>query len=238
MKMCTKCKTKKSSNEFYKCSSSPDGLQYICKDCKRRYNEEHRNERAQYVREYNDEHRDTLKKHRMKYRAATRDKERSYKRIYRKIRRKEINAYNRSYYAKHCDDRRDKIREKNFKRRVMRRLAPGDFVSSDVPKIFKRQSGKCFYCGVILDSKKYDIDHVIPLSRGGTNNIENVVIACTHCNRSKGNKLLNEWTEYFHINSKFGIRLEPPHAAGMESSASNGELAQVDTAPNTDTTCG
>lgn len=40
------------------------------------------------------------------------------------------------------------------------------------------------------------------------------------------------------ILERLGIRLEPPHAAGMESSASNGELAQVDTAPNTDTTCG
>lgn len=40
------------------------------------------------------------------------------------------------------------------------------------------------------------------------------------------------------ILERLGIRLEPPRAAGMESSASNRELAQVDTASDTDTTCG
>ena len=37
------------------------------------------------------------------------------------------------------------------------------------------------------------IDHVVPLSRGGKHEIENLLPACRSCNSSKGAKLLEEW---------------------------------------------
>lgn len=46
----------------------------------------------------------------------------------------------------------------------------------------------CVYCG---DPSEH-IDHVIPLFRGGDNDIENLVAACKPCNRAKGTKLLEE----------------------------------------------
>jgi 5-methylcytosine-specific restriction endonuclease McrA len=33
------------------------------------------------------------------------------------------------------------------------------------------------------------LDHVIPLSKGGPNKRENIVLACGKCNRDKGDKL-------------------------------------------------
>lgn len=37
------------------------------------------------------------------------------------------------------------------------------------------------------------IDHVIPRSRGGTDDMDNLAVSCAPCNLSKGDKLLSEW---------------------------------------------
>ncbi len=79
---------------------------------------------------------------------------------------------------------------------------------------FEQQDHKCFYCSahlmteheflmsikapipehdieriLYLRDNTYHIDHVIPFSKGGTNDIENLVFACTRCNSQKGDKL-------------------------------------------------
>ena len=48
----------------------------------------------------------------------------------------------------------------------------------------------CAYCGATGDMS---LDHVVPLSRGGTHEIDNLLPACRSCNSSKGAKLLEEW---------------------------------------------
>lgn len=55
----------------------------------------------------------------------------------------------------------------------------------------KRDEGRCQYCGDL--SPGGHIDHVIPLSRGGTDSIENLKWSCPTCNLSKGDKTLDEW---------------------------------------------
>lgn len=52
-----------------------------------------------------------------------------------------------------------------------------------------RRGGPCVYCGAQAES----VDHVVPLSRGGAEHVDNLVPACGWCNLSKGNKLLDEW---------------------------------------------
>ncbi len=54
--------------------------------------------------------------------------------------------------------------------------------------IFARDGGRCVYCGNAATS----IDHVIPRSRGGGHNWENVVAACHRCNHAKADKPLKE----------------------------------------------
>jgi 5-methylcytosine-specific restriction endonuclease McrA len=65
--------------------------------------------------------------------------------------------------------------------------------------IWDRDKGRCRYCGKAChwNSVPYDsfdddfgiIEHVIPMSKGGTWNIENLVLACNYCNAKKA--LLN-----------------------------------------------
>ena len=57
-------------------------------------------------------------------------------------------------------------------------------------EILERDSWTCVYCGT--KDCEFHIDHVIPVSRGGTNDPENLAAACKSCNLSKSDKLVSE----------------------------------------------
>ena len=59
-----------------------------------------------------------------------------------------------------------------------------------VDKLFERYKKMCFYCKI---NNATSIDHIIPISRGGKNNIENLMPSCISCNSKKGTKLLSEF---------------------------------------------
>lgn len=50
---------------------------------------------------------------------------------------------------------------------------------------------RCAYCGA--QTKVPVLEHVVPLSRGGTDTIDNVVPSCMSCNRRKGRRTPFEW---------------------------------------------
>ncbi|GAB4239011.1 MAG: HNH endonuclease [Ekhidna sp.] len=54
--------------------------------------------------------------------------------------------------------------------------------------IFKRDGGKCQYCGT---NKDLTLDHVIPRSKGGKSSWTNLVTACKNCNSKKGDYSLD-----------------------------------------------
>ena len=41
--------------------------------------------------------------------------------------------------------------------------------------------------------KGYDIDHIVPLAKGGPHKLENLQLLCPPCNMSKGKKMMEEW---------------------------------------------
>lgn len=51
---------------------------------------------------------------------------------------------------------------------------------------------RCLYCGATARDARLEVDHVIPVSRGGTNDMGNLVVACRTCNIGKGKKMLLE----------------------------------------------
>ena len=54
--------------------------------------------------------------------------------------------------------------------------------------LYGQQEGKCAGCRMDLPFKIFEVDHVIPQSRGGTDHIENLQLLCGHCNKVKGNR--------------------------------------------------
>lgn len=89
----------------------------------------------------------------------------------------------------------EKFKARAAKQRAQRLEIPGEFTSMDVNAVFRKQEGKCHYCGskIIWRQTRWEIDHFIPVSRGGTNDPSNIVIACLPCNRSKHDKLPHEF---------------------------------------------
>lgn len=57
--------------------------------------------------------------------------------------------------------------------------------------ILAKSKCKCSHCGKLIElGKNFSVEHVIPLSRGGSNDLDNLVGLCKDCNKTKGNFLL------------------------------------------------
>lgn len=57
--------------------------------------------------------------------------------------------------------------------------------------IYFRDRGRCTLCkcdlsGLLSLSEKLNYDHIVPLIKGGTNEVTNIQLLCEHCNKSKG----------------------------------------------------
>lgn len=81
---------------------------------------------------------------------------------------------------------------RDARRRARKLKSDGYHTRADVMKAYLEQGGKCHWCGAELN-KKYHVDHIIPLARGGDNWPENICCSCATCNQSKGDKLPSEW---------------------------------------------
>ncbi len=51
--------------------------------------------------------------------------------------------------------------------------------------VLKRDNNTCYYCGIPTANT---VDHLTPIDKGGTDELSNLVAACSHCNYSKGSK--------------------------------------------------
>ena len=58
-------------------------------------------------------------------------------------------------------------------------------------ELFDEYLNMCAYCGVTLS--RPHLDHFVPMSKGGTDERDNLIPACKSCNSSKGNKSFLVW---------------------------------------------
>lgn len=76
----------------------------------------------------------------------------------------------------------------------MRRSSEGFYTAADIDFIKKSQKNKCANCLKNV-STKFHIDHIYPVSKGGSNWPHNLQILCAHCNHSKHAKDPIEWAQ-------------------------------------------
>lgn len=87
------------------------------------------------------------------------------------------------------------VRAKN--RCALKRGGQGSFTYQDVDRLFNQQLGCCAGCArSFSDELPVTIDHVVPLSRGGSNLPDNIQLMCMSCNDSKGSRTMDEWCDY------------------------------------------
>lgn len=55
-----------------------------------------------------------------------------------------------------------------------------------------RDNSECQYCGSVLETSEYTIDHVLPRAQGGTSYWQNICLSCVPCNKRKANRTPQE----------------------------------------------
>ena len=78
--------------------------------------------------------------------------------------------------------------------RALRRTS---FTKDERNAIARSQGRKCIYCGVRLTVKNLQIDHMDPVSRGGSNDYDNLQALCRRCNARKGKHTDREFRERY-----------------------------------------
>lgn len=100
--------------------------------------------------------------------------------------------YGRQYYEKNRDTILEKRRDNPIisrvychKRRALKSNSTGQFTKLEWENLCQQYDYKCLRCGQV---KPLTVDHVIPLTKGGTNDIGNIQPLCYSCNSSKRSK--------------------------------------------------
>ena len=62
-------------------------------------------------------------------------------------------------------------------------------------EILEKYNHTCQYCGRKAPEVELEIDHIIPISKGGQTIAENITVSCRKCNNGKSNKILNQLRE-------------------------------------------
>lgn len=207
LKRCPTCGEQKpaTTEYFSRANGRYDGLQWRCKECVRAYQKANKRKRAEYNRAHYEANKERIKEYQRVHYEANRERMLIYRRthyqankesiaedqrVYRKINRERVKEYMRTYHKTHLEERKALRR----RRRARQRSAEGRHTGADIKRQYSAQKGKCYYCGKKVRDK-YHVEHVVPLSRGGSDGPDNIVIACPACNLAKHDKLPHEWPQ-------------------------------------------
>lgn len=178
VKTCSKCHQVLPLDAFAK-------GQYWCKACHK---------------EYRVNHADEIYQRNKAYQEANRDKVHTWAKAFREKHADAESARHRAAYLAHkakMAEKHRQWREKNpeaaargWKRRKARvQQAKQDVVAATTAlyiELIQESGSTCYYCGQLTSHP--DVDHRVPLSRGGKHMRDNLVVACPSCNRRKGQR--------------------------------------------------
>ncbi len=204
MKECTKCGEMKPLDEFWKrkkAAPKHQGRQPQCAVCMRGWVNEYRQENLAMLREreiawmakapthYS---RDRSRAWRVKQGETGRERERLSRAAWR---RNNPDA-NHLYYLAN----KERFIKKAQERKALRKGADGDgHTFAELHKYWRGEGmdpSVCTYCDESWEGWKTSAgDHVVPLSKGGSDMVDNLVPCCRPCNSSKNDRVLYvEWT--------------------------------------------
>lgn len=176
------------------------------KEQKRQYKLQNPEKVNAYFRQYRKAHPQTQKRYLQrqdsdkKYREANKEKLREQQREYR-LRKPEIGRERRRRWGEQNPER---VLELARQRRARKKNAEGQHTADEVQQLYVMQRGLCCFCSKPVGDKRdgikrshfenYTEEHILPLDRGGSNWISNMVLTCWNCNCSRQDKLLfAEW---------------------------------------------
>ncbi len=154
--------------------------------------EKNKGESSASCKQYYQEHKDEIKKRvrdRRKnnlelVKAEERKKYHKFKHITKEKRKEYFAEYHPKY--KHSKRGLETAKRSNHKRRARIIGNGGSYTKEELALLREAFRGICPLCE---KKAKLTIDHIVPLSKGGTNDIENIQLLCLSCNIKKSNRL-------------------------------------------------
>lgn len=67
------------------------------------------------------------------------------------------------------------------------------FTSKERSEIYIRDKGRCGICGEFIPLNEFTIDHIVPISKGGTYDYDNLQCCCFKCNQLKSNEMPDDF---------------------------------------------
>lgn len=168
---CSRCHTWVPLNEFVQHSGHTSGVGSWCKACVN-----------QDSRRFREENPGRTKFFRARYKAANRD---AVLRKKREHARKSASSV-RETLRRWRENNPDRVRAQKWRRKSRE---TGCFSSDEWSDLKQRYGNRCLCCG--RDDVSLTVDHVVPVSRGGSNDIVNIQPLCQSCNSKKGTRIID-----------------------------------------------
>ncbi|MEA3330606.1 MAG: HNH endonuclease [Campylobacterota bacterium] len=176
------------------------------------YRDNNKEKIAKSKKIYENKNKEKIAKQRKQYSINNKEKITIYKKEYQKKNKEILAVEKKAYYEKNKEvfkaksriyskTEKGRITDTNSKnkRRFIKRITKDGTIPVNVKypltielqELLDEQNNKCYYCECELEEKH--LDHYIPLSKGGSHSILNVVWSCPTCNMSKGSKMPDEF---------------------------------------------
>mgnify|MGYP003655762216 CR=1 FL=1 len=204
-------KTKEEIAAYYKAYNAANKEQVLARQ--KKYRQAHREQKVAYNKAYCEANRKQIAAQRKVYREINKEQLAAYMKVYRADNKEQLSVSGKAYHsanrnglldqmkayaAAHPNEyiaRKHKARAKSFKVKI-----------GDEKAILAWMNGwraeapvACHYCKAVAPGTKMEIDHVIPMSKGGDHDLPNLVVCCKSCNCAKGDKLLEVWQAQINL---------------------------------------
>lgn len=169
-----------------------------CRELSRNWHHKNRDKAIEKSRQYYwDNRNDALQKHKL-WEAENRDVVRRLARETYERNKGRYQEKNRNHYAAN----KELYRARDRNRQALELSCDGSHTAQEILDLFDRQYGLCAipHCREPLQTSgkdKFHADHMVPLSRGGSNGIGNIQLTCPTCNKQKGAKTMEEFLNVY-----------------------------------------
>jgi 5-methylcytosine-specific restriction endonuclease McrA len=205
-KVCKGCREVKDLSEFYFSKTNLDGRMGKCKLCvASRVRENRRQRLEQYAeyersraslphrvearRNYQEEHKQPISEYKKSWTANNSQRVASLKRDYYERNRQEVISRSKKWAVENAEKVKAAKANNRRKRRAAKTASGGHFTVEEFDALCSEYGYACLCCGAT--DRVLEADHVVPLTKGGSDDISNIQPLCGECNRRKFTEIID-----------------------------------------------